>query len=121
MLTLAIDTGDGSELRYDLAKDTVSIGASGNNDVVLRSPGVAPVHVVIRRTGDSLTFFGQPRQIVLLNGEKRSRGVLNEGDRLRIGTATVLILEEVGSSMAVDLPEKPVEQKPESAGEAEIG
>jgi DNA-binding NtrC family response regulator len=93
MLTLAIDSGDGSEVRYDLAKETVSIGASGNNDVVLRSPGVAPVHLVIRRTGESLTFFGQPRQIVLLNGEKRSRGVLNEGDRLRIGTATVVVLE----------------------------
>jgi DNA-binding NtrC family response regulator len=93
MLTLAIDSGDGSEYRYDLEKETVSVGASSSNDVVLRSPGVAPVHVVIRRSGESLTFFGQPRQIVLLNGEKRSRGVLNEGDRLRIGTATVVILE----------------------------
>jgi DNA-binding NtrC family response regulator len=100
MLTLAIDSGDGSEYRYDLAKEAVSIGASSSNDVVLRSPGVAPVHVVIRRSGESLTFFGQPRQIVLLNGEKRSRGVLNEGDRLRIGTATVVILE-----MQEDLPE----------------
>ena len=92
MLTLAIDSGDGSEVRYDLAKEVVSIGASSNNDVILRSPGVAPVHLVIRRTGESLTFFGQPRQIVLLNGNRRSRGVLNEGDRLRIGTATVVIL-----------------------------
>jgi DNA-binding NtrC family response regulator len=100
MLTLAIDTGDGSEFRYDLAKEAVSIGASSNNDVVLRSPGVAPVHLVIRRSGESLTFFGQPRQIVLLNGEKRSRGVLNDGDRLRIGTATVVVVE-----MADDLPE----------------
>jgi DNA-binding NtrC family response regulator len=47
---------------------------------------------VIRRTGESLTFFGQPRQIVLLNGERRSRGVLNDGDRLRVGTATVVFL-----------------------------
>lgn len=92
MLTLAIDSGDGSELRYDLAKDVVSIGASSNNDLVLRSPGVAPVHLVIRRTGESLTFLGQPRQIVLLNGERRSRGVLNAGDRLRIGTATVVVV-----------------------------
>ena len=67
MLTLAIDSGDGSDLRYDLAKEVVSIGASSSNDVVLRSPGVAPVHLVIRRTGKSLTFLGQPRQIVLLN------------------------------------------------------
>jgi DNA-binding NtrC family response regulator len=93
MLTLSIDSGDGSELGYDLDQDVVSIGASSSNDVVLRSPGVAPVHVVIRRTGESLTFFGQPRQIVLLNGEKRSRGVLNEGDRLRIGTATVVVVD----------------------------
>jgi DNA-binding NtrC family response regulator len=110
MLTLAIDSGDGSEYRYDLAKEAVSIGASSSNDVVLRSPGVAPVHVVIRRSGESLTFFGQPRQIVLLNGEKRSRGVLNEGDRLRIGTATVVILE-----MKEDLSESvETEQVPEA-------
>jgi DNA-binding NtrC family response regulator/pSer/pThr/pTyr-binding forkhead associated (FHA) protein len=92
MLTMAIDSGDGSDLRYDLAKEVVSIGASSSNDVVLRSPGVAPVHIVIRRSGDSYTVFGQPRQIVLFNGTRRSRGVLNEGDRLRIGTATLVIL-----------------------------
>ena len=92
MLALAIDPGDGSELRYDLSKEVVSIGASSSNDVVLRSPGVAPVHFVIRRSGESVTFLGQPRQIVLLNGERRSRGVLTGGDRLKIGTATVVIL-----------------------------
>ena len=121
MLTLAIDSGDGSELRYDLMKEVVSIGASSHNDVVLRSPGVAPVHLVIRRTGESLTFFGQPRQIVLLNGEKRSRGVLNQGDRLRVGTATVVILattDEVADQTSTDTkdveaPESTVEPEPE--------
>jgi len=102
MLTLAIDPGDGSELRYDLAKEVVSIGASSSNDVVLRSPGVAPIHFVIRRTGESVTFLGQPRQIVLLNGERRSRGVLTEGDRLRIGTATVVILGTTEETMELD-------------------
>jgi len=67
MLTLAIDSGDGSELRYDLSKEVVSIGASSNNDVVLRSPGVAPVHFVIRRTGESVTFLGDS------TGRKRGR------------------------------------------------
>ena len=100
MLTLAIDSGDGSEVRYDLVKEVVSIGASSSNDVVLRSPGVAPVHFVIRRTRESVTFLGQPRQIVLLNGERRSRGVLNNGDRLRIGTATVVIVSTAGEITA---------------------
>jgi len=102
MLTLAIDSGDGAELQYDLSKEVVSIGASSSNDVVLRSPGVAPIHFVIRRTGESVTFLGQPRQIVLLNGERRSRGVLTEGDRLRIGTATVVILSTTEEATEVD-------------------
>jgi len=93
MVTLTIDTGSGSELTYEVAKDTVSIGASAGNDVVLRAPGVAPVHVVIRRMGDTVTFLGQQRQIVLLNGERRSRGVLRVGDRIRVGTATLTIAE----------------------------
>ena len=128
MLTLAIDSGDGSELRYDLSKEVVSIGASGSNDVVLRSPGVAPVHLVIRRTGESVTFLGQPRQIVLLNGERRSRGVLTHGDRLRVGTATVVILStteeaadvegtELGSA-AEQIP--PVTSEPAAVDEAKV-
>jgi DNA-binding NtrC family response regulator len=121
MLTLAIDSGDGSELRYDLSKEVVSIGASSSNDVVLRSPGVAPVHFVIRRTGESVTFLGQPRQIVLLNGERRSRGVLTEGDRLRIGTATVVILGTTEEVIALDGREagSPAGQEPPIAPESE--
>jgi pSer/pThr/pTyr-binding forkhead associated (FHA) protein len=125
MLTLAIDTGDGSELRYDLSKEVVSIGASSSNDVVLRSPGVAPVHFVIRRTGESVTFLGQPRQIVLLNGERRSRGVLTDGDRLRIGTATVVILSTAGEvtasggfkAVSSEVEQAADEQEPESVDE----
>ncbi len=128
MLTLAIDSGDGSELRYDLAKEVVSIGASSSNDVVLRSPGVAPVHVVIRRAGETLTFLGQPRQIVLLNGERRSRGVLNDGDRLKIGTATVVIVSTAGEitasggfkAMSSLMEEPKDEQEPESADRVKV-
>jgi DNA-binding NtrC family response regulator len=119
MLTLAIDSGDGSELRYDLAKEVVSIGASSSNDVVLRSPGVAPVHIVIRRTGEALTFLGQPRQIVLLNGERRSRGVLNDGDRLRIGTATVVVLGTTREAPILEQMEAGTSTVPETATEPE--
>jgi len=91
MVTLVIDTGSGSELNYEFGKNVISIGASSSNDVVLRAPGVAPAHLVIRRTGESLTFLGQQRQIVVLNGERRSRGVLEIGDRIRIGTATLVV------------------------------
>lgn len=90
MVTLAIEGSGGSELTYELVKQVISIGASSQNDVVLRSPGVAPRHVVIQRNGKVYTFLAQPRQVVVLNGERRSRGVLRVGDRVRIGTATVV-------------------------------
>ncbi len=96
MVILSIDTGSGSELTYEINKEVVSIGASSGNDVVLRAPGVAPVHLVIRRTDHTLTFIGQHRQIVILNGERRSRGVLRDGDRLRIGTATLTMEHDTG-------------------------
>jgi hypothetical protein len=73
----------------------ISVGASSQNDVVLRSPGVAPRHLVIQRNDKVFTFLAQPRQVVVLNGERRSRGVLRVGDRIRIGTAT-LIFKGVG-------------------------
>jgi DNA-binding NtrC family response regulator len=95
MVTLAIEGNGGSELTYQLVKQVISVGASSQNDVVLRSPGVAPRHLVIQRNDKVFTFLAQPRQVVVLNGERRSRGVLRVGDRIRIGTAT-LIFKGVG-------------------------
>ncbi len=91
ILTLIIDPGSGSEQTCRLGEETVSIGASGGNDIVLRAPGVAPNHLVIRQAGQVVTFQGQQRQVVVLNGERRSRGVLKAGDKIRIGTATLVI------------------------------
>ncbi|NOZ94374.1 MAG: hypothetical protein GXP47_06500 [Acidobacteria bacterium] len=90
MVTLAVESSGGNDLTYQLAKDTISIGASSRNDVVIRAPGVAPEHVVIQRSGDVFTFLTSRRQTVALNGERRSRGVLHVGDKLRIGTAVVI-------------------------------
>jgi len=83
MVTLAIESTTGSDLTYQLTKPVIVIGASGDNDVVLRAPGVAPRHLVIQRNGDVYTFLAQSRQVVVLNGERRSRGVLRVGDRGR--------------------------------------
>ncbi len=90
MVTLAIEGSGGSEVLYEVAKDVFSIGASNSNDIVIRAPGVAPHHLTIQCKGDVFTFLGQSRQVAVLNGERRSRGVLRVGDRLRIGTATLV-------------------------------
>lgn len=89
-MTLAIESNGGSELTYELSKQSISIGASSQNDVVLRVPGVAPRHLTLQRNESGCTFLAQHRQFVVLNGERRSRGVLRVGDRIRIGTATIV-------------------------------
>ena len=90
MVTLVIEGEGGSQLTYQLEKQSVSVGASSHNDIVLRLPGVAPQHVVIQRNGKVFTFLGQNRQVVVLNGERRSRGVLKVGDRIRLGAAAIV-------------------------------
>jgi DNA-binding NtrC family response regulator len=89
MMTLIIEGATGSRLTYQLDKPIVSIGAASRNDVVLRAPGVAPKHLVIQRNQQVTTFLGQHQQVVVLNGERRSRGVLKVGDRIRIGAVTI--------------------------------
>lgn len=113
MVTLAIEGNGGSELTYQLVKQVISIGASSQNDVVIRSPGVAPRHLVIQRNDNVYTFLSQPRQVVVLNGERRSRGVLRVGDRIRIGSAT-LVFKSVGE-------EEPEVELVDTAGEQAAG
>lgn len=93
MITLVVEGSGGSELTYRLTKSVITIGASSTNDVVIRAPGVAPRHLVVQRSGEVVTFLGQNRQVVVLNGERRSRGVVRVGDRVRIGTVTVMVKE----------------------------
>ncbi len=100
MITLVVEGSGGSELTYRLTKSVVSIGASSTNDVVIRAPGVAPRHLVVQRSGEAVTFLGQNRQVVVLNGERRSRGVVRVGDRVRIGTVTVTVKEIGGGPEA---------------------
>jgi DNA-binding NtrC family response regulator len=120
MVTLVIEGAGGSQLTYQLDKQSISVGASSHNDVVLRTPGVAPQHVVIQRNGDVFTFLGQHRQVVVLNGERRSRGVLKVGDRIRIGSATIIFKggDDGGDDIElVDRDDRPTERPPAAKGE----
>ena len=106
MVTLIIEGGGGSEVTYEVDKEVFSIGASSGNDVIIRAPGVGPRHLIIQRNKDVFTFLGQSRQVAVLNGERRSRGVLKVGDRIRIGTATIVFSDWSTSEQSeIDLAE----------------
>ena len=85
MVLLSLESENGAVLSYRLDKNQITVGSSSKNDVVVRSPGVADKLLVIYRAGDKFTFVTADRQSVVLNGERRARGVLNPGDKLRLG------------------------------------
>jgi DNA-binding NtrC family response regulator len=76
--------------------------------------------MVIQRSGSAFTFVTAERQTVVLNGERRSRGVLNPGDRLRMGSVTLVFRGEVGGQVAlVEEPSTPVTKpQPQRGAEA---
>jgi DNA-binding NtrC family response regulator len=90
MILLALESENGAVLTYRLNKSQFTVGSSSKNDVVVRSPGIADRHLVMQRSGASFTFVTTDRQTVVLNGERRSRGVLNPGDRVRMGSMTLI-------------------------------
>jgi DNA-binding NtrC family response regulator len=90
MILLALESENGAVLTYRLNKSQFTVGSSSRNDVVVRSPGIADRHLVMQRSGASFTFVTADRQTVVLNGERRSRGVLNPGDRVRMGAMTLI-------------------------------
>ena len=120
MVLLAVESENGAVLNYRLDKSQITVGSSSRNDVVVRSPAVADRHLVMHRNGDVFTFVTVDRQTVVLNGERRSRGVLYPGDRVRLGPMTLVFRgsEAGGAEGAPD--EGPPEETagPSSAAEA---
>jgi DNA-binding NtrC family response regulator len=90
MVVLALESENGAVLTYRLSSSQITVGSSSKNDVVVRSPGVGERHLVIHRNGGVFTFVTGDRLTVVLNGERRARGVLNPGDKIRLGGVTLV-------------------------------
>ncbi len=105
MVLLSVESENGAVLTYRLAKTQITVGSSSKNDVVVRSPGLAERHLVIHHNGDLFTFVTVDRQTVVLNGERRARGVLNPGDKLRLGAINLIFRgTEAGVELVEDEP-----------------
>lgn len=102
MLLLSVESDNGAALTYRLEKTRVSVGSGPTNDVVVSGPGVAERHLVIQRSGSLFTFVTSERQSVVVNGERRSRGVLNPGDRLRLGSVSLVFRGFAGGEVALE-------------------
>jgi hypothetical protein len=108
MVLLSVESENGAVLTYRLAKTQITVGSSSKNDVVVRSPGLAERHLVIHHNGDLFTFVTVDRQTVVLNGERRARGVLNPGDKLRMGAVNLIFRgTEAGVELVEESPRSP--------------
>jgi DNA-binding NtrC family response regulator len=122
MVLLSVESENGAVLTYRLGKNQISVGSSSRNDVVVRAAGVADRHLVIHRNNDVFTFVTSDRQTVVLNGERRSRGVLNPGDRIRVGGMTMVFRggevgrQEIGGAQESLAPVVEREVLPASTG-----
>ena len=90
MVVLSLESENGVVLTYRLSSSQITVGSSSKNDVVVRSPGVGERHLVIHRNSGVFTFVTGDRLTVVLNGERRARGVLNPGDKIRLGGVTLV-------------------------------
>lgn len=81
---------DGSPRLFAITKPVFTIGRGEANDVVLREPGVLAHHAQIVYTGRDFQIEELDRGAeLLINGKRKRRARLVDGDRLTLGEAHV--------------------------------
>jgi adenylate cyclase len=86
---------DGRPQRHKLGEDTVSLGRSSDNEIVLNDFSVSRKHAVIRREKDHYVVQDQnSTNGIKVNGRFVTQSPLEPGDVLTIGTFSLTLREE---------------------------
>lgn len=96
----------GKQARHPLKGDSVTLGRSSDNDIVVPSPVVSGHHARIERSDGTfrITDLGS-RNGLLLGGQRVSQKVLADGDVLYVGTEVALeFREHIGFQPVVPRP-----------------
>ena len=90
LLDPAKNPGQSAARSFKVHKKLTSIGSAATNDIVLDDPGVRDSHAVVTFDGSSFTLQATDRKTeVFVNGRKKKKAVLNEGDELRFAGTTL--------------------------------
>jgi hypothetical protein len=83
--------GDGGERRVDLHAEVTRLGRSSEADVRLHDTGVSRLHAELRLLGDEVVLvdLGSTNGTTL-NGRRVQEGRLRYGDRIGVGSSSVL-------------------------------
>lgn len=91
---------DGAESSCPLIRDTYTLGRHRNNDIVIGDPKVSSFHARIDRTGEGFVIVDlNSRNGTFVNGRRVTKGPLQTGDEVRLGTARLLYKVDYTSSM----------------------
>ena len=117
-LRITIEQGpDAGALHALEDPDSISIGTSADNTIVLTDPTVSRYHLELRRTasGVSVLDLGS-RNGTWLGGARLERATVAAGTRLRLGDTTIVV-DDAGASVAP--PQADAPRPPDLIGESD--
>ena len=87
--------GDDAEHRIELSTEVTRVGRSSEADVRLPDAGVSRLHAELRRLGDEVVLvdLGSTNGTTL-NGRKVLEGRLRDGDRIGVGTSSLVFRQD---------------------------
>jgi len=93
MPNLYVVTNDGQIFNFPIAKDTVSIGRSNDNDLILADNAVSRYHTEIqKRKNDYILADLGSYNGTKLNGKSIQKVFLKHGDKIQIGSSKLTFL-----------------------------
>jgi hypothetical protein len=95
MFTLHVERGADEGCRFEVFGTPVSVGAANGNDITVPEPRVSRHHLVLERRGDDVEIVDlNSENGTFVNEQRVSRRRLDDGDRIGLGGAVVLIFQE---------------------------
>ena len=94
-LTVHHSALEGTE--YWLTRPVITVGRSGNNDVVIDSLGVAPNHARLTLTENGKSYLIEALESLLgtfVNGQRIRSAILDPGDRIRFGSVDAVLTDD---------------------------
>ncbi len=85
-LEIISSKNSGGSSVFPLTKKLISMGSDASNDIVIAGDGVGPSHAVMQFDGIQFNITSVDRKAILfVNGKKKRKTVLSEGDVVKIG------------------------------------
>jgi transcriptional regulator with GAF, ATPase, and Fis domain len=90
MAMLMIVSSNGAVRSVPIDRPVMSVGSASSNDIVIDDGQTEETHLLIQFDGQSFSTQTSARSIwIHINGKKKRRSVLREGDEIRLGDTTL--------------------------------